>query len=99
MNVADKVRQANAHIAPVLTGAAAADLMCPLLSRIQDGKVERINCQVGECALWDWITRPYFIPGVDDCSGVGKCSIPRKAYAYADAVKQKAANAAAGVKT
>lgn len=74
------------RVAPVLTPYQARFLMCPLLSQpLEGGGIQRVACQAGQCTLWDWL-----IPEGQGCAGVGKCSIPRRAYAYAEAVRERA---------
>lgn len=72
-------------IAPPFTPAQARTRLCPVLSTLSpDNKMTRVNCMAGECALWDWLIPPSDLPALK-CEGLGKCSIPRAAYAHAAA--------------
>ncbi len=67
---------------PVYKPEEAKEKLCPVLSTI-----ERVNCQPGVCVLWDWLILP--IPALQS-TGIGKCSLPRRAYVAIQAEVKKA---------
>ena len=85
------------HVAPPHHPDKARTLLCPLLSIMrEDGTLQRVNCMAGECTLWDWLLPPHDgYAGLAPHRGLGKCSLPRRAYMIARREAQQFKRAAA----